>query len=646
MCGICGVVSTQATRITQDQLEAMSQTFAYRGPDDDGVHISACPSDAGRQWYAGLAHRRLSIIDLSDAGHQPMCNEDGTIWITYNGEIYNHRSLREELTAKGHVFRSHTDTEVIIHLYEEEETEAVKRLNGMFAFAIWDMRIGRLWLCRDRLGVKPLVYALNGETIAFGSEIKALLALEWIPKEIDAEALQLYTAFSYVPSPLTIFKSIRKLPPGHSLLFDQGAIMIDRYWSIPEHADTDYERLSYGEAYSQIMPRIVETLETAVTDRMIADVPLGAFLSGGIDSSIIVALMARNASERIKTFSIGFTGDALFDETRYARDVARMYRTDHHEFKLDAGDMKTVLEDVLSAFDEPFSDSSAIPTFIVSRETRQHVTVALSGDGGDELFAGYRSYLAWYWYERYMRVPEPIRRSFFECIIEQLPGGRDSKSIEFVRRIQKFIDGTKGTALERMLRLKEIGPEELRHRLLPPSNGAGDTAPNDIAHLKQFMEAHPGDPINRALYADTLDSLPGDMLTKVDWMSMLNSLEVRVPFLDYRMVELAFSIPGRLKMKRGVTKSLLKEAFRPMLPKSLYKRPKAGFEIPISRWLRTDMGYLIDQYLDTHRLRRQAIFDAEVVKETVDSFRTGRHDHSWVIWNLVVFQAWYDQYFS
>lgn len=626
----------------------MCRTFVYRGPDGDGIYTGCRQNHDGAACHFGLGHRRLSIIDLSQAGHQPMCNEDGTVWIVYNGEIYGYHDIRKALIEKGHRFKSNTDTEVIVHLYEEEGTDAVKRLNGMFAFALWDERIGRLWLCRDRLGIKPLVYRWDGKTLTFGSEIKALLATFEDSKELDETALQLYMAFSYVPAPHTIFKNIRKLGPGKSLIYENGEVEMAPYWSVPSAASDDLNRLPPGELVRVVTPRLVDTLNRAVADRMIADVPLGAFLSGGIDSSIVVALMARNTSEKIKTFSIGFSGDALFDETRYAREVARMNGTDHHEFKLCAQDMTDVLEEVLSAFDEPFSDSSAIPTYLVSRETRKYVTVALSGDGGDELFAGYRSYLAWYWFDRYMRIPETFRTGVLERLIDLLPDSRETGITEFARRLKKFVHGTKGDTTQRLLNLKEIYPSQLRERLIAPLLGRIGPALVDpaLSHIGRFVDCFGSDPINRALYTDVCDSLPGDMLTKVDWMSMRNSLEVRVPFLDHRVVELAFSIPGDIKMKSGVTKFLLKEAFRSMLPQSLYRRPKAGFEIPISRWLRTDMAFLIDQHLNFARLRGQGIFDAGLVKTLVAEFIGGGRDNAWLLWNLIVFQSWYDRNFG
>jgi asparagine synthase (glutamine-hydrolysing) len=625
----------------------MCRSFLYRGPDDEGIYISRATDDGTKpKPGVGFGHQRLSIIDLSDAGQQPMSNEDGTIWITYNGEIYNFRQLADELKEKGHEFKSDTDTEVILHLYEEEGTNAVKRLNGMFAFAIWDENINRLWVCRDRIGIKPLVYYWNSKHFTFASEIKALLTDPHISKELDYEALQLYLAFNYVPAPYTIFKGIKKLEPGKYLLLQDGNVEIKTYWEPPDSIDPVIASLPVEDQIEQFKDPLYEGINDAVSYRMIADVPLGAFLSGGIDSSIIVALMARNSSRPVKTFSIGFEDDPLYDETQYAREVSERYGTDHHEFKLGYKDMLDVLPDVISAFDEPFADSSAIPTFIVAQETKKYVTVALSGDGGDELFAGYRSYLSEYWYNRYMQIPGLFRKGLIENLIKVLPDSRDVKILEYIRRLKKFIKATKGSFPERLLALKEIFPEEIRKNLLLNNYNNGNRSRDlSLGWINKLLDCYNGDRINSMLYSDLKDSLPGDMLTKVDWMSMKNSLEVRVPLLDHRVVELAFRMKGSLKLNNGRTKYILKEAFKDLLPSSLYNRPKAGFEVPISRWLKTDLKFLIDDYLSKEKLKEQGIFDSEIIDDLIQKHLSNKTDTSWMLWNLIVFQNWYQNYF-
>ena len=375
---------------------------------------------------------------------------------------------------------------------------------------------------------------------------------------------------------------------------------------------------------------------------MLADVPVGAFLSGGIDSGIVVALMARQSSGPVKTFTIGFADDGLYDETERARRVAAMYGTEHHEFRIRQRDMLDVLPEVLDALDEPFADSSAIPTYLVSRETRRHVKVALSGDGGDELFAGYRSYLGEYWRARYRMVPALLRESIIEPVIAALPDSRETRIGETLRRAKKFIRATHGPFDERLLALKEVFPAPTRHKLLAGRDGEIDPA---LAWVRHLLSRSTGDAINRMLCTDLMDSLPGDMLTKVDLMSMANSLEVRVPLLDHRVVELAFEIPGPEKLRRGITKHVLKETFKNLLPPGHTRQPKSGFEIPISRWLRTDLRFMVDRYLSEERISDQGIFDVAVVQNLVRSHRQAKTDTSWMLWNLIVFQYWHDAYF-
>lgn len=648
MCGICGKICLDGQIVDRRLIERMCRALTHRGPDDAGVYLQN-GDDGQAAVNIGLGHRRLSIIDLSPMGRQPMSNEDGTVWIAFNGEIYNYKPLRKTLEQKGHRFKSDTDTEVIVHLYEEKGVDAVRELNGMFAFALWDRAAARIWLCRDRIGIKPLVYTWNGSSLTFASEIKALLCDRSIPKELDDEALYLYLAFNYVPAPHTMFTGIRKLLPGHSLILEEGRVEVNRYWDVPIQETKDRPARDDRCDITALQAELKKALDDAVRLRMAADVPLGAFLSGGIDSSIIVALMARASARSVKTFSIGFADDGMFDETRYARGVADMYRTDHREFKLTARDMLDVFPSVLDCFDEPFADSSAIPTFIVSRETRNHVTVALSGDGGDELFAGYRSYLGQYWHRRYMMIPAVIRNGVIERLAAALPDARDNPVLEYARRLKKFVKGAHGSFSHRVLALKEIFPADLRRRIAAQSNpkaGGNPGVDPALALTRGLLEAWPGDAINQMLYADVKDSLPCDMLTKVDWMSMKNSLEVRVPFLDHRVVALSFKIPGSLKLRRATTKRVLKETFKDLLPPGLLRRPKAGFEIPISRWLRTDLRFLMERYLNEERIRSHNIFDFSVIAELQNQFFTRKTDTAWMLWNLIVFEYWYERYFQ
>ena len=645
MCGICGKISYNGPPVEKDLITKMCRSISCRGPDDEGVYIGYRTKGQGKKVHAGLGHKRLAVIDLSHAGHQPMSNEDGTIWLTYNGEIYNFKGLRADLEKKGHVFRSNSDTEVILHFYEEEGVQSLQRYNGMFAFGLWDEKLSRLWLCRDRLGIKPVVYYWDGRHFVFASEIKALLQDPNVPKELDQDALMLYLSFSYVPAPYTIFKGIKKLEPGHFLVLENEKLTIMRYWDIPNAVDAEVSSLPFSEQERFYKESLYQGISEAVADRMIADVPLGAFLSGGIDSSIIVALMAQHTKEPVRTFSIGFKDAKLFDETDYAKDVAGLYNTKHHEFKITHKDMLDVFPEVLSVFDEPFSDSSAIPTYIVSRETRNQVTVALSGDGGDELFAGYRSYLGEYWYDTYMIIPALLREGLIEKMIKTFPDYRDNIVMEYARRLKRFIKGTKGSFAQRLLARKEIISQDTQNRLLLMLRNRDMSQKNiSLAFLEDILAAHEGDRINKILYSDVKYSLPGDMLTKVDWMSMRNSLEVRVPFLDHRVVELAFKMKSSLKLRNGRGKYILKKTFKDLLPASLYDRPKVGFEVPISRWLKTDLKFLIEQYLSEDRIRNQGLFDYDVVKHLVEKHAAHISDTSWMLWNLIVFQYWYDHY--
>ena len=636
MCGICGKLSFNGLGIDRDLLQRMCRSFAYRGPDDEGIFVAP---------PIGLGHRRLSIIDLSVAGHQPMCNEDETIWLVFNGEIYDFETLRKDLEKKGHNLKSRTDSETIIHLYEEEGVDGLKHLNGMFAFALWDIRRQRLFLARDRLGIKPLHYYWDGTRLLFASEMKAILCDHEVPREMDPLALRLYLTLSFIPTPWTIFKNLRKLPPGHYLLAEKGKISVNEYWDI-SLGETDSEKATLSDTLDigHHKARLRDLLEASVKRRLISDVPLGAFLSGGLDSSIIVALMARNSNKPIKTFSIGYKDLTSFDETAYAREVATFNRTEHHEFKLGYRDILEAFPQVLENVDEPFADSSAVPTFIVSRETRNHVTVALSGDGGDELFAGYRMYLGEYWSRYYAKVPAFIRNGLIAPLVQALPDARDKPSLERIRRIKKFLRGMSLSFPERFCGWREIFPFSLRQRLLRDPEKENLYLGLVRETLRRVEGRFPGDTVNLMLYMDVKGLLPGDMLTKVDRMSMANALEVRVPLLDYRFVEYVFRLGGHYKLGAWGGKLILLEAFKDYLPKSLHKRPKWGFEMPIGAWLRNELRFLIDEYLSKSIVSKQDFFYYDVIDELVNDHISGRRDTSWQLWNLIVFQHWFKKY--
>ena len=611
----------------------MCRSFAYRGPDDEGIFVSP---------PIGLGHRRLSIIDLSSAAHQPMSNEDKSIWICFNGEIYDFQNLARRLHAKGHSFKSRSDFEPIIHLYEEEGIACLKHLNCMFAFALWDGRCERLWLVRDRLGIKPLVYYWDGRRFLFASEIKAILCDPEVSREIDLEALDLYLTLNYIPAPWTIFKNIRKLLPGHCLLLEKGNLTTERYWDVL--GDEKARQEAHQQDGEGQRAQLRALLEESVKRRLISDVPLGAFLSGGIDSSIVVGLMARNTTHPVKTFSIGYRDLPSFDETDYARQVAKFNQTDHHEFKLGYKDILKAFPRVLENTDEPFADSSAVPTYIVSRETRNHVKVALSGDGGDELFAGYRMYLGEYWSRYYAKIPGFLRNGLIYPLVNTLPDARDKPSLEMIRRLKKFLRGMSNNFANRFCGWREIYPYPMRCGLLrkaPTNNLYLDLVRQWVGqHQAGFEE----DAINLMLYLDVKGLLPGDMLTKVDRMSMVNSLEVRVPFLDYTVVEYIFTLSGATKLSAKGGKRILLETFRDLLPPALHRRPKWGFEMPIGTWLKKELRFLIDEYLQKDLIKKQDFFNYETVEELVGAHMSGRQDTSWQLWNLIVFQHWYRTY--
>jgi asparagine synthase (glutamine-hydrolysing) len=645
MCGICGKINIEGKEIRRELITRMNSVLSHRGPDNEGIYINN-PSPGACQAMAsvGLGHKRLSIIDLSEAGRQPMSNEDGSIQMVFNGEIYNFKALKKGLEQNGHHFTSQTDCEVIIHLYEQVGIECIKKLNGMFAFALWDCKNQALFLCRDRLGIKPLFYSWDGRSLSFASEIKSILCNIEVSKKIDWNALNLYLTLNYIPAPYTIFKKIKKLEPGCYIMVRKEGLEIKQYWDIEKGTEYYENKEKNIEAYKK---NLYDLLEDSVRTRLIADVPLGAFLSGGIDSSIIVGLMSRVSNSPINTYSIGYKDVPLFDETKYAREVARLNDTHHHEIILSSKDVLDTIPEVLTYLDEPFADSSAIPQYIVSRETKKHVKVALSGDGADELFAGYRMYSGEYWYSRYKLFPRVLRTKLIEPLLTSLPDSRDKYLLEHIRRIKKFVTGAKDRFEDRLFAWNEIFPEELREKIINKKKIESDKINLDLGEemLLKRLSSYDGDNINRMLYMDLKISLPNDMLSKVDLMSMRNSLEVRVPFLDHRLVEYVFQIRGNLKLKGKKGKYILLETFKNILPPLLLNKPKWGFEIPISKWLKSELRFLINEYLSKEKIETQGIFNFKPIEKLIDDLFRDRSDTSWHLWNLIVFQAWYSRHF-
>ncbi len=625
MCGICGIAWTNDREPPESAvLDRMTDVLAHRGPDDRGVW---------RDDGVALGFRRLSIIDLS-GGSQPMSNEDGSIWIVFNGEIYNFQALRHRLEGNKHTFRTASDTETILHLYEDEGPACVERLRGMFAFAIWDGRERRLMLARDRLGVKPLVYRHEPDRLIFASELKSLLQVPDVPRELDPTALDHYLALQYVPHPRTIFRGIQKLPPAHYAIWQNGRIELVRYWEPDWNREQPLSEPEYRE-------RLRDTLAEATRLRMIADVPLGAFLSGGIDSTITVGLMQQVAERPVKTFSIGFPV-AEFDETRFARLAADHLKTDHHEFTVEPSCVE-ILPRLVWHFDEPFADSSAIPTFYVSQLTRQHVTVALTGDAGDELFAGYPRYRAVKLAAYFDRLPGALRATVASPIWQYLPASVRQKSKR--RQFKKLVAHLRESPERRYARWVTIFDEPARVDLYEDDFIAEleDADPAGFL-LSTYARSRRRDIVSRTSFVDIETYLPCDLLTKVDIASMANSLECRSPFLDHHVVELAVQMPISLKMPYLNGKHILKRTFSDLLPPEIVKRPKMGFGVPLDSWFRGELvGYLRNVLLDSHTLGR-GYFRPDAVRRLVDDHQAGRWDHSYRLWSLLFFELWHRMY--
>jgi len=623
MCGIAGVFSTtpfpSAVGIEQT-LHRMARLIAHRGPDG---------SDIWHNSHVGLAHTRLAIIDLSEAGRQPMQDTQGHLVLTYNGEIYNYRELRKELRAAGHHFRTETDTEVILNGYRQWGEAVVDRLRGMFAFALWDEREKCLFLARDRTGQKPLFYARQGDAFLFGSEIKSILTWPGFPRRANLAALHQYLTFQYVMPPHSAFEGVEELPPAHTMTVQaDGSTHIRRYWQLPVPG----QRGSFDPVEAR--ERIAAELEQAVRMRMISDVPLGAFLSGGIDSSVIVALMAKHSSGPVKTFSIGFNHDE-YDERQYARTVAERYGTDHHEYVVEP-DAMAVLPSLVWQFGQPFADSSALPTYYVSAITREHVTVALSGDGGDESFLGYKRYLATKVEDIYGHIPAPLR-----LIMSALIGNGTSGpgALKLARRLMR-----NSTASESERYLKWIGlfDQPQKAELYGPALEPYLTEDSGKV-LDELFTASTG-AASRAAWVDINTYLPGDLLAKVDITSMAHGLEARAPFLDHKLMELAAGVPGNQHLKGTRLKSMLKDIAAPMLPDDLINRPKMGFGVPIKKWFQHDLKDYLADHLLSQKARQRGLVKPEMVEKMIADHASGRADSHYQLWTLLMMELWFDMW--
>lgn len=627
MCGILGKVYNQYERRVQPEaLAGMCATLTHRGPDDEGFYLNG---------NVGLAMRRLSIIDVN-TGKQPIHNEDRTIWTVYNGEIYNFQDLRRDLEASGHRFYTHTDTEVIVHLYEQRGVDFVRHINGMFAIAVWDESQRQLILARDRLGIKPLFFAQLPDCLLFASEIKAILA-DGLQPTIDLQALSHYLSLLYIPAPRTIYREIRKLEAGHMLIWRSDQIAVRRYWDLRGTRPS----VVAGRSLADIQAELRGLLSDAVRCHLVSDVPLGAFLSGGLDSSTVVALMRQTHSGPVKTFSIGFQ-DPSYNELHYARLVAERFDTDHTELTV-TPDVADVVARLVYYFDEPFADSSAIPTYYLSQLTRQHVTVALGGDGGDEVFAGYITYQADKLARLYNRLPGLLTHRLVPALVHRLPVSDGKVSLDFKAR--RFVDHALLEPGRRHYAWKAFFDDALKRAVLSSDVLAALNASLDSYPVFQryYEKASQYDLLNAFLYVDAAVYLPDDILVKVDRMSMAHSLEVRVPLLDHRVVEFVFGLPGRLKMPGFRLKHLLRETMRGVLPQQTLRRPKGGFNVPISAWLKHELRPLVQEYLAPNRIRQQGIFNPQGVSRLVSDHVKGQANYSHNIWALLVFTLWHEQ---
>jgi len=626
MCGICGFLVNKNRRIVEYRsfLGRMTNLLSHRGPDRDGYYFA----DTGNS-TVGLGHRRLSIIDLSEKAKQPMANEDKSVFVVFNGEIYNYRELTKELKSRGHIFRSNSDTEVIVHLYEDFGLDCVDKLTGMFSFAIWDKRKKRLFLARDHIGIKPLFYTFAGGDFFFASEIKSLLIIPQVSREINYKALDSYLTFGYIPAPATIFPDIKKLSAASTLTFDGSDFCINRYWSINYLSKSKTSK-------SVLTEELLELSKKVVKRHMVSDVPLGAFLSGGVDSSIIVALMNLVGEKPVETFSLGYESGGK-DELEYAALVANHCGTDHHEFKINP-EIIQILPDLLWHLDEPFFDNSIIPTYYISQSARKNVKVVLSGDGGDEMFGGYEWTRRHQYNFYYQKLPSPIRKIIAGLVLS------DKKTLgyetDFMSKIRRLCMDLNSEMEDGFTRRTTVS-SDFRYQIY--SKKMKDILLNFNAieiQKKLFSEIEVSDPREKMLYVDTMMFLPDDCLFKVDRMSMAHGLEVRVPFLDKELVEFSAAIPFEYKIRGLTSKYILKKAFSPYLPKKIFKQRKQGFTIPVSSWIRKDLQGLVRNVLLSPSLEKRDIFNKKALRYMLDEHQSGRQELGYRIWSIFVFEIW------
>jgi asparagine synthase (glutamine-hydrolysing) len=627
MCGIAGAAWINPDRsIDRQTLDRMTDALQHRGPDDRGTYWRQFSDGSG----VGLGHRRLSIIDVG-GGRQPIGNEDGTVWITFNGEIYNYVELRDDLIMRGHVFRTHSDTETIVHLYEEYGTSCLERLRGMFAFCIWDERQRLLFLARDRMGQKPLVYAQTDDRLLFASEIKSLLLAPGVTREVDSVALDEYLTYLYVPHPRTMFRGICKLPPAHFATYQNGRLAVHRYWEL------DWTSESTAPV-PQLQEQLRQRLDEAVRLQLRSDVPIGAFLSGGVDSTAIVGLMQRHLPNPARTFTIGFSVSD-YDESGFARLAAEHLRTSHQEL---VAHPETVglLPKLCWYFDEPFGDSSAIPTYLVSQITREHVKVALTGDGGDELFCGYPRYKTVHKLRAIDRLPRILTRAVSNRLWDRLPVGLGNRTI--AARLRQRMQILREPTDLRYVSWVSLFNAGLRQRLYTPAfrNEVYHSAPEQFV-ARAVARSSPRAIGTRAMLADLQTYLPCDLLAKVDIASMAHALECRSPFMDHHVVELAASIPFKYHLSRDTAKPMLTAACGDLIPRTIARRPKMGFSIPLDHWLRSQLRPLVYELLLSDVFKARGYFDNRQINGLVTSHISGQNDYSHHIWALMCLEQWH-----
>jgi len=635
VCGICGLIrlggpGPEPGRPPDDDLlERMTDTLAHRGPDDRGTW---------RDGHAALGARRLSVIDLTQAGHQPMVNEDGTVVLVYNGEVYNHRELaeRHELARRGHVFRSRTDTEVLLHLYEERGVEMVHELNGMFALAVWDARERALYLLRDRYGIKPLFWQRDREHFRFASEIKAILVDGRVPREVSLQAMHDFLTLGYVPGEQTAFAGIHELPPAHWMRVGaDGSTTLTRYWDLPFDEDRSLDEAT-------VVARSLELLDDAVRRRLVADVPIGVLLSGGMDSSALVALMRRHVGEAVRTYSVGFD-DPTFDEREAARAVARHFGTEHREVVVTAGSVREMLPSYLRWIDEPYADGSAIPTWYVSGRAREDVVVLLSGEGGDEAFAGYDTHAAYKVARLAGRLPRWLREGLLAPAAALLPVSHAKLSLEF--RLKRFLGGLDLPPEDAHLWWRIVLTDARKRALYTPRVLEALTPEAPERHFREvFARSAAADPLNRLLHVDSAVFLPDDLMVKNDRMTMAHSLEARVPFTDPELTEWMSRVPAHIKLPGLRKKHVLRRAMEGILPPVILRRKKVGLELPYSRWLGNELKDVLQDYCGAERVSAAGLFRPESVRALVDEHLSRRQDHGRPLWALLNFMMWHELY--